>query len=179
MKTGKACGPDHIPIEVWKLLDDEGVLQTKYAVPVEGMSQSWRKSELSPLYKGKGSVLECGNYRGIKMMTQTMKLWERIIDHRIRQIVDIQFGFRKGRSTTEPIFALRILQEKFREKGKYLHNMVFVDLEKAYDRVPRALIWWSLRKKGIPEQYVAIIQDIYQDTQTRVKHVATPQNTLT
>ena len=66
-----------------------------------------------------------------------MKLYERIIDRRIREIVeldDIQFGFRKGRSTTEPIFTLRILQEKYREKGKYLH-MVFVDLEKAFDRV--------------------------------------------
>ena len=47
--------------------------------------------------------------------------------------------------------------------------MVFVDLEKADDMVPRDLIWWSLRKKGIPEQYVAIIQDMYQDTQTRVE----------
>ena len=58
-------------------------------------------------------------------MAYTMTLWERIIDHRIRQIVkldDIQFGLRKGKSTTEPIFALRILQEKYREKGKDLHN---------------------------------------------------------
>ena len=65
-------------------------------------------------------------------MAHTMKLWERFIDRRIREIVeldDIQFGFRKGRSTTEPIFTLRILQEKYREKGKYLH-MVFVDLER-------------------------------------------------
>ena len=76
----------------------------------------------------------------------------------------VQFGFRKGRSTTEPIFALRILQEKNREKGKYLY-MVWVDLEKSYDRVPRDLIWWSLITKGIPEQYVAIIRDVYQDTQ--------------
>ena len=76
----------------------------------------------------------------------------------------VQFGFRKGRSTTEPIFALRILQEKNREKGKYLY-MACVDLEKSYDRVPRDLIWWSLITKGIPEQYVAIIRDVYQDTQ--------------
>ena len=57
-------------------------------------------------------------------MAHTMKLWERIIDHRIRQVVEldyIQFGFRKGRSTTEPIVALRILQEKYREKANDLH----------------------------------------------------------
>ena len=95
------------------------------SVLVERMPQSWRKIEISQLYKGKRSVLECGTNRGIKLMAHTLKLWERIIDQRIRQIVeldDIQFGFKKGRSTTEPICALRILQEKYREKGKYLHN---------------------------------------------------------
>ena len=69
-------------------------------------------------------------------MAHTIKLWETIIDQRIRHIFEqyyIQFAFRKGRSTTKPIFAFRILQEKYREKGKYVH-MVFVDLEKAYDR---------------------------------------------
>ena len=47
--------------------------------------------------------------------------------------------------------------------------MVFADLETAYDTVPRDLIWWLLRKKGIPEKYVAIIQDMYHDTTTKVK----------
>ena len=40
-------------------------------------------------------------------------------------------------------------------------NMVFVNLEKAYDRVPRELIWWSLRKKGVPEGFVTIVHDFY------------------
>ena len=104
-------------------------------------------------------------------MSQTMKLWECIIENRIREIVElsnIQFGFRRGMSTTEPIFALRILQEKYQEIKKDIH-MVFVDLEKAYDRVPRDLIWWALREKNIPEANITIIQDMYKATKTRVK----------
>ena len=50
--------------------------------------------------------------------------------------------------------------------NKELH-VVLVDLEKAYDRVPRELIWWCLRKKGVPEGYVTIIQDMYNDCETR------------
>ena len=56
-----------------------------------------------PIFKGNGDVLECNNYRGIKLMSHTMKLWERIIEARLREITkiaDIQFGFRPGKSTT-------------------------------------------------------------------------------
>ena len=101
-----------------------------------------------------------------------MKLWERIIEARLREMVNIrdnQFGFRPGISPTEPVvvFALRQVQEKCREKNKDLH-MVFVDLEKAVDRIPRELICWCLRKKGLPEEYVKIVQDIYRSRKTQV-----------
>ena len=45
---------------------------------------------------------------------------------------EIQYGFQPGKSTIQPLFCLRMLQEKHREFGKELH-VVFVDLEKAYD----------------------------------------------
>ena len=46
--------------------------------------------------------------------------------------------------------------------------MVFVDLEKAFDRIPRDLIWWCLRTKGVPEEYVKIVQDMYRSCKTKV-----------
>ena len=61
-------------------------------------------------------------------------------DNRLRNIVRISeelFGFVvKGKSTTDAVFALRQLQEKYREEQQDLH-CVFIDLEIAYDRVPR------------------------------------------
>ena len=68
----------------------------------------------------------------------------------------------------DPLFALNILQEKYKEKQKDLH-MIFVDLEKAYDRVPRDLTWWSMRKRSISEGDVKMIQDMYRGAKTRVK----------
>ena len=58
------------------------------------------------MYKGKGNALECGSYRGSKLMDQVMKVLERVIERRVRdkvQIDGMQFGFRSGRGTTDAI----------------------------------------------------------------------------
>ena len=94
-----------------------------------------RESTITPIYKDKGDHMNCSNYRGIKLLSHTMKFWERIIDQRLRDIVTIsdgQFGFKSGVGTTDAIFVIRTLCEKYREGNKPL-DMVFVDLEKAYD----------------------------------------------
>src|ERR1043165_5755546 len=73
-----------------------------------------------------------------------------------------------GRSTTEAIHILRRLMGKYREKKRDLH-MAFIDLEKAYDSVPRKLIWDSLESRGVPERYINLIKDMYGRTQTSVR----------
>ncbi|KAK3542740.1 hypothetical protein QTP70_000077 [Hemibagrus guttatus] len=148
MKSGKAVGPDDIPVEVWKCLGEAAVefLASLFnrVLESERMPEEWRRSVLVPIFKNKGDVQSCSNYRGIKLMSHTMK------------------------STTDAIFALRILMEKYRDGQKELH-CVFVDLEKAYDRVPREELWYCMRKSGVAEKYVRVVQDMYERSRTVVR----------
>ena len=78
-------------------------------IMANGIPDSWKKNKLIPILKNKGDILDCKNYRGIKLMSHFMKLWERIIEARLSDIVNIranQVGFRPGISTTETVFAL-------------------------------------------------------------------------
>ena len=109
------------------------------------MPEEWRKSVPIPIYKNKGDTQCWGSYRGIKLM---MKKWQKIIEARLRDRVEIseqQYGFMPGKGTTDAMFALRRLMEKYREGQRELHY-VFVDLEKAYDRVLREELWYYIRK---------------------------------
>jgi len=74
----------------------------------------------------------------------------------------------KGVGTIDGIFTVRQMMEKCREKQQTLH-MCFIDLEKAYDRVPRDEVWWCLRERNVPGKYVRIIRETYVDATTRVR----------
>ncbi|KAK3529612.1 hypothetical protein QTP70_032034, partial [Hemibagrus guttatus] len=128
MKSGKAVGPDDIPVEVWKCLGEAAVefLTSLFnrVLESERMPEEWRRSVLVPIFKNKGDVQSCSNYRGIKLMSHTMKLWERVVEARLRKVVDVceqQYGFMPRKSTTDAIFALRILMEKYRDGQRELH----------------------------------------------------------
>ena len=100
-----------------------------------------------------------------------MKVLERVIERRVRNIVKIdsmQFGFMAGKSTTDAIFIVRQLQEKYLARNKELW-MAFVDLEKAFDRVPREVVWWALRCMGVDEWIVSVIKAMYEDATTTVR----------
>ena len=117
--------------------------------------------------------MECGSYRGIKLLEHAMKVVEKIFENRIRQLIEIggmQFGFMKGKGSTDVIFMARQMQENFRVKGKKL-CFGFVDLEKAFDRVPREVISWAMRKLGVEEWLVSVVMSVYTDAKTVVRTV--------
>jgi len=107
--------------------------------------------------------MECRFYGGIRLLKHAMKVVERIFGNRIRQQIDIdnmQFGFMKGKGTTDAIFIVRHMQEKFRAKGKKLY-FGFVDLEKAFYGVRREVIRWAMRKLGVEEQLLSAVLSMY------------------
>jgi hypothetical protein len=150
LKEGKVMGPNEIPIEVWRSLGDVTIVWLTKLFNIifrsNKIPNEWRRSILVPIFKNKENVQSCTNYRGIKLMSHTMKLQERIIEHRLRGVTNVnenQFGFMPGRLTMEAIFLIKQLMKRCREKKKDLH-MVFIDLENAYDKVTRNLMWWAL-----------------------------------
>ena len=115
--------------------------------------------------------MDCGNYRGIKLLEQGLKIMEKILDKQVREIVVIdkmQFGFSKGMGATDRIFTIRQVQEKMREKNKKVFT-AFLDLKKAYDRVPREVVYWCLRKRGVIEGLVKIVEATYNGTKPRIR----------
>ncbi|GKC96942.1 retrovirus-related pol polyprotein LINE-1 [Tanacetum coccineum] len=99
------------------------------------MPEEWRLSNVIPIFKNKGDAQVCNNYRGIKLLSHTMNLWEKVIVRRLRRetlVSENQFSFMPRRSSIEAIHLIRNLMEKFRERQRDLH-LAFIDLEKAYD----------------------------------------------
>ena len=73
-----------------------------------------------------------------------------------------------GKGTADALFIFRRMQEEFRGREKKLY-MCFVDSEKAFDRVPRKVMEWVLRKKNLPEVLVKAVMSLYEGSRTKVR----------
>ena len=100
-----------------------------------------------------------------------MKIVERVLERRIRELVNndsMQFGFMLERETTDALFVVQTMQKKYRDKKKKLHRC-FVDIEKAIDRVPRKLMEWAMRKKGLSQVIVRAVMSLNHGAKTKVR----------
>ena len=87
-----------------------------------------------PIFKGKGDVMSCGSYRGVQLLESAMRIVERVLERRIRILVNLnkmQFGFMPVKGTMDAIFVLRRMQEEYQKKDKKVY-MCFVDMEKTF-----------------------------------------------
>ena len=142
LKKGKSAGVDNIPAELVQAGGEDVI--TALTTICSKIWQTgewptpWTQSLVITLPK-KGNLQQCQNYRTISLTSHPSKVMLKIILNRLKPqaektIAEEQAGFRAGRSTTEQIFNLRILCEKYLQHQQDLYH-VFIDFMKAFDRV--------------------------------------------
>ena len=95
-------------------------------------------------------MMSCGSYRGVKLVEYTMKIVDRVLERKIRTLINLnkmQFGFMPGKGTMDEIFIVRRMQEEYEKKDKKLY-MCFDDMEEAFDGLPRKVMQWTMRKRA-------------------------------
>ena len=168
MKNGKAPGEDEVTVEMTKSAGPIG-MQWLYRlmriVWKEGIiPKEWQKGIIIPIFK-KGDKKDCKNYRGITLLSQCFKIYERIVYLKLINYIENNFqeeqhGFRPGRSTIDLIFTVRQLIEK---RWEYNRDTIiaFLDISKAFDSVDRNKIWEALEKKKINKNMIVRIKNMY------------------
>ena len=109
----------------------------------------------------------------MEILSQALKLMERILDARVMHIVESKIGenqlrFRKGRGTDDGLFTIRQLIENMREFRKDV-AFGFIDLEKAFDTVPRELAFAVMRWVEDGEADVRMVEEMYKETTAMVR----------
>jgi hypothetical protein len=141
----------------------------------EGFPQEWKEGIICPIYK-KGEKDTASNYRGITLLNTAYKVYAMIVEERLMKemnergvLPDGQAGFRKGRGTMDNVYILNhIIGNEIKKEGSKIYAF-FVDLKAAFDNVERDLLWEYLRKKEINEHLVTKIEEIYEETISRVR----------
>lgn len=175
-KSNKAAGLDEIPAELLKhggqavemrLTDLFNACWQAATVP-----EDWQKGVIVKLPK-KGNATECTNWRGITLLSIPGKIFCAVLlrriqaaaDHRLREE---QAGFRRGRSCSDQIFALRNIIEQCVEYKRPL-SINFIDFKKAFDSIHRESLWNILHLYGIPRKFIAAFQSLYHHSSCCVK----------
>ena len=103
MNSGKATGSSEVSME---MIIASGEIGLKVIMELcqrvldgRGMPDEWETSGIVPIFKGKGNVMSCGSYRGVKLLEHVIKTVERVLERRMQTLVNLnkmQFGFMPG-----------------------------------------------------------------------------------
>ena len=172
MLRNTAPGNSGIPAQLWKaLLGREETFKLfveviKHFWVTEEVPEEWNTGLLKILPK-KGDLKLPGNHRGIMMLEACYKVVAIITHSRLTPTLESldhepQCGFRSGRSTSDAVFTIKAALKKRKEHG--LESWIlFIDLVKAFDKVPRELLWKILLKYGVPPKIVRLLIKLHAD----------------
>ena len=121
----------------------------------------------------KGDTQNLANYRPISLLNGLYKIIASVLQIRISTAIDkyiqeTQYGFRKGRSTTQALFIARRSQD-LAEQTKDGTAMVFLDWGKAFDKIDQKRMVRALERSNVPPQIIKMIKAIYAEPTFRVK----------
>ena len=135
----------------------------------------WSKAIICSLHKG-GDVNKESNYRGISLLSVCSKIFTKILNKRLvkwaeanGQYYEEQAGYRDGYSTIDHMFTLYTLAQKYLSKPNGRFYVLFVDMSKAYDKIPHALLWQRLIKIGLHGRVLKILQSMYSKLKSCVR----------
>ena len=144
----KASGGDGIPVELFQILKDDAVKALHSTCQqiwkTQKWPQDWKRSVFIPIPK-KGNAKGRSNYHTIALISHASKVMLKILQARLQQYVirelpDVQAGFRKGRGTRDQIANICWIIEKAREFQKNIY-FCFTDYAKAFDCVDHNKLW--------------------------------------
>ena len=178
LKNDKATGMDGIPYEMYKYGGDRVVdmlwnlFNTVWRD--ERVPEKWNESRVILLHKGgHKSKKELKNYRPIALNDTIGKIFCMCVNERVKEVVERegvlgeeQNGFRMMRRGEDNMFIVRELIEKCNREGTKGY-FAFLDIEKAYDRVNRRMLCKVLKKCGMSEKMVKIIESMYENTKAK------------
>ncbi|KAK3557563.1 hypothetical protein QTP70_030496 [Hemibagrus guttatus] len=173
---GKAPGVDEIRPEYLKSLDVVGLSWLTRLCNIAWRSGTvpldWATGVVVPLFK-KGDQRVCSNYRGIKLLSFPGKVYSRVLERRVRPLVEPriqeeQCGFRPSHGTLDQHYTLHRVLEGSWEFAQPVH-MCFVDLEKAFDHVPRGILWEVLWEYGVRGPLLKAVWSLYNRSRSLVR----------
>ena len=175
LKKGKSAGVDTIPAE---LLQQGGEAMVNALLII--CNRIWRTGEWptpwtqSPVIalSKNGNLQLCQNYHTINLISHPSKVMLKILLNRLKPeaekiIAEEQAGFRPGRSTTQQIFNLGILCERYLQHHRGLYH-VFIDFKKAFDWVWHAALWATMRLPNINTNRINVMQNLYDKATSAV-----------
>ncbi|KAL3683246.1 hypothetical protein R1sor_001268 [Riccia sorocarpa] len=132
-----------------------------------GLPEEWMRRQVIPLYKS-GPKTDPGSYRTIMLANMFSKLIGRSLDIKLSRWCEekgvcapFQAGFRRGFSTMDHTLVLRVLIEESKRLRKQMF-VAFIDFSKAFDTIPRGLLWLRLIQLGVPHDLIKSIVMLYE-----------------